>query len=170
MSDNARVETVLPSWRFLLSEKMKAEADEFRTQWQHFPMYGHREDLRKLAEQMLDHMHARWPLISWADAKLDDAISQAIVHLGEGDADSHQPGYMSLMAGMFDDASRSGHPDLIRKRCRDFIDYRPHRSTSTRVLSRAEKLEIERKFRKMRQELSPRVQAKIDQKKQYVDY
>jgi hypothetical protein len=120
----ANIETVLPSWRFLMSDEMGEEAVKFWRIFDYFPHRGMKDELRKFAKTTISDLPTGMPLISRADEKLGGWIRGAIHHLGETVDDTRQPGYLYLMGNIIHHARRVGQGEVIRSGCQRFVLYR----------------------------------------------
>lgn len=126
----AKIETVLPSWRFLVSEQMEKEAKRFFMIIESFPLVGGPYPHDKLATAHVKDLPEFYPLIARADARLGGCVSDALKHLGAFDHDHRQPGYIFLLGKVFSEARRLGDPEIIIKRCRGFIAYNEPRTNA----------------------------------------
>ncbi|RVL87643.1 hypothetical protein CN140_01550 [Sinorhizobium meliloti] len=96
------IQSVLPSWRFVHSDEMKAESRRFFIRVESMPLLETQERMMKLATAFAKDLSTDYPLIHKADQKCGGCISEAILHLGRTDMNSRQPGYIYLLGKAFE--------------------------------------------------------------------
>lgn len=139
MTELAKIETVMPSWRFMMSDEMGIEADRFYKWVDYMPRVGAPADMRKFAKSFANGLSSDFPLIYKADQKLGGCITEAVLHLGEGNHDTYLPGYLWLFGQMMQHARKTGDPNSIRSACEKFINYTGAPLNEGAGLSKAEK-------------------------------
>lgn len=119
------IQSVLPSWRFVHSEEMKAESKRFFKQVESMPLYETSERMAMLAASFAKYLPTYYPLIHRADQKCEGVISEAIIHLGRTNWDSRLPGYFYRLGNAFDNLPLQNIDISITNTMRCFIDYVP---------------------------------------------
>lgn len=119
------IKSILPSWRFAHAEAMKAESEQFFRYVDAFPMFTELKHSRDQALSILEIFDKKFPLISTIDAKCDGCVRRAIIHMGETNDYTRQPGYRYLIGGLFDKIPTKGEVEYFIRAVDQFVNYRP---------------------------------------------
>ncbi|WP_288430153.1 hypothetical protein [uncultured Agrobacterium sp.] len=116
-------EKVLPSWRFILSPEMAADAQAFARFIKHVwvPFGWSDEQIKRWVEKtVIGSMSQSWPMIYKIDQKLDGMISATLRMMCHRPKDL-PPGYIYTFGEAFLDITG---PDDVRRAFRKIIDYK----------------------------------------------
>lgn len=119
------IQAVLPSWRFVHSDEMKAQSRKFFYIIDGFPMYPDFPVARKNARSIVNQMDSYLPLIHRVDQKCGGCVSAALLHFGETDDDSRLPGYRYLLGRAFDEFPLTNEVEYVQSNFRRFTEYVP---------------------------------------------
>ncbi|WP_322886504.1 hypothetical protein U8C31_18220 [Sinorhizobium medicae] len=119
------IQSVLPSWRFVHSDEMKAESKRFFIRVESMPLYQSPERMQKLATAFANDLPTKFPLIHKADQKCGGCVTEAILHLGRTNTDTRQPGYIYLVGKAFDALHLKKEAESIIGTFTRFRDYIP---------------------------------------------
>lgn len=129
------IQSVLPSWRFVHSEEMKAESRRFFRRVESMPLNETAERMMKLATAFAKDLPTDYPLIHRADQKCGGVVSEAIIHLGRTRYENRQPGYFYLLGNAFESLPLQNIDVTITSRMRGFIDYVPPKKEQAKTVA-----------------------------------